>query len=131
MNRTPLRILLVALALAGCADDAAEERPAGQRTGARADSAAVVAAPEPPRVTPAESARAARAVQSHSDSIRRAAEAEAGVRRDERAPAPRPRAGNSREERYRACAAQAEAAPEEVRARLQRACENIRNQPER
>lgn len=120
----PLLALLAAAACGG-GDDA--ERPDGPRTGAEADSAGMYGLPAEPRVTPAESASAARAVQAHADSVRAAVLEQSGGG-DEAARARQPRVDNSVEGRYRACMQQAQSAEEPMRARLVAACERIRVQ---
>jgi hypothetical protein len=130
MRRRTLSFLLVTLiaaAACGGGDDAG--RPRAPRTAAQADSAGRYA-PVDPVVTPAESARAQRAVQRHADSVRDAVlRASGGERERTRRAAPTREA--SVEERYRDCMEQAEVAEEPVRARLAAACANIRNQPQR
>lgn len=120
-------IVLLAFALAACRDR--EEAPGAQRTGGGADSAGIVQPPEP-RVTPAESARAARAVQRHVDSMRAAVLRESGLPPDEPRRRRAPRVDNSPRARYESCMAQAQQSDEPVRSRLVAACENIRRQPE-
>jgi hypothetical protein len=127
MRRTIPTILLLSLFALGCGGD--DERPRGQRTGAQADSAGMMGMPGEEMVTPEESASAARDVQRHADSVRDAVRRASGPAEEERASAPA-RAASVRE-RYEACMAQARAAEAEARPRLEAACANIRNQPDR
>jgi hypothetical protein len=128
MRSRTLCILLLPLFAAACGGD--EDRPAGQRTGAQADSAGMMGMPGEEMYTPEESAQAAHDVQRHTDSMRAAVlKASGGEPAAEDVPAPPPVL--SVKERYEACIRQANAADEPVRARLAQACANIRNQPPR
>lgn len=128
MRRLSVPILVLSLSVLACGGGD-EDRPRGQRTGAQADSAGMMGMPGEERVTPEESASAAREVQRHADSVRDAVRRASGPAEEERASAPA-RAASVRE-RYEACMAQARAGEAEVRPRLEAACANIRNQPDR
>lgn len=128
-RRLSFPILVLSLAVLACGGGD-EERPRGQRTGAQADSAGMMGMPGEERVTPEESASAAREVQRHADSVRDAVRRASGGPAEEES-APTPAREPSVRERYEACMAQARAGEAEVRSRLEQACENIRNQPDR
>lgn len=124
-RRQSVPIFLLSLFALACGGDD-EERPAGQRTGAQADSAGMMGIPGEPMVTPEESATAAREVQAHADSIREAVRRASGA---DEADVPVPPRELSKRERYERCMEQARAADGEARTRLEQACANSRNQP--
>lgn len=113
-------LMALATAAAGCRGEPAEEEQG---------SAGFVLPGEEPYVSPEDSARAAEDAQARSDAVRDSLRRATGEEAEEDAPPPSaPAAGESPEARYAACMAQANGAEAEVRARLQAACENIRNQ---
>ena len=120
--RAPAFLLLMAIAAAACGRG---DAPADDEKG----SAGFVLPGEDPYVSPEDSVRAAEDVERHRESVRERVERESGVKREDR-PSAAPRAGNSVEERYRACISQANQAEAEVRGRLLAACENLRRQPQ-
>lgn len=115
-------LLLMAVAAAACG------RGDGPDPDEEKGSAGFVLPGEDPYVSPEDSARAAANVERHTESVRERVERESGVKPGDR-PSAAPPVGNSVEERYRACLAQADQAEAEVRGRLLAACENLRRQP--
>jgi hypothetical protein len=129
---TRLSIVVLALALAACGDrgEEAEEADSAEHGVLESDSAWTVDAPEP-RLTPAESARAVRAIQRHSDSVRDAVRREA-VPPGEEAPRrrPSPPVDDSPRARYESCLEQARQLEAPMRERIIAACERSRPQAE-
>jgi hypothetical protein len=121
MRRRRFRIALVMLAVAAAACG-------GDRSDEEQESGGFRLPGEEPYVSPEDSAEAAEAVQAHGDAIRDSLRRAEGGDVEEPAPAPTG-SGSSPEARYRDCMAQAAQAEAVDRTRLERACENLRNQP--
>jgi hypothetical protein len=122
MRRTRFRSALVMLVLAAAA------ACGGGRADEEQESAGFRLPGEEPYVSPEDSAEAAEAVQAHADAIRDSLRRASGADEDVSSPAPAG-PGSSPQAPYRGCMAQAAQAEGADRARLERACENLRSQP--
>ncbi|HEY7768158.1 hypothetical protein [Longimicrobium sp.] len=108
---------------AACSRDDGEGQP--QAVGEGADPLVV----EEPRVTPAELAAAAVRVRAHSDSVRRAARARAGLPPDDPPPRTSQSAAATPKSAFQGCMEQAQAAEGHTRAQIERACNNLPGSP--
>jgi hypothetical protein len=129
MTRLPIVVLALALAACGDRGEEAEEADSAEHGVLESDSAWTVDAPEP-RLTPAESARAVRAIQRHSDSVRDAVRREAGLPVNEAPRRPSPPVDDSPEARYASCMEQALQLEAPMRDRIVAACERSRPRAE-
>lgn len=112
-------VMLVLAAAAACGGDRADEEP---------ESGGFRLPGEEPYVSPEDSAEAEEAIRAHADAIRDSLRRASGGEEDVSPPAPAG-SGSSPEARYRDCMVQAGQTDGPDRARLERACENLRNQP--
>lgn len=114
--RPAVLVVPVALALAACADDRADEAPATDEQ----ESAVEMEAYAPPLLTPAESTAAVAEIQANADAATRR------VMGPDYEPPPEPYV-DTPEKQYASCMAQAQSADEPVRSTILGACERIRS----
>jgi hypothetical protein len=114
------------LAAGACAHDDSAAADAAPAAHGAALPEADAGEPEEIRVTPAESAAAVRRVRSRADSVRRAAQRNAGVTPDDEPRPPRAAPEPSAEEEHAACMAQAQQAEGRTRTLIEEGCERRR-----